>query len=58
MNNRIVFIMSVCSAFVLFAAFETSFLADVAAVELLLTCVHFGHFAKLIYKIFKKGLTV
>ena len=58
MNNKIVFIMSVCSAFIMFAAFETSFISDLAAVEMILSIVHFGHFAKLVNKIFQWGLKI
>lgn len=58
MKNEIVFIMAISAAFIMFAAFETSFVSDLSAVEMVLTCVHFSHFSKLVYKFFKWGLNV
>lgn len=56
MNNKIVYIVGVSCAFIMFAAFHSSGLEDVYIVSGIVSGVHFGHFAKLVYKIFKWGL--
>lgn len=56
MTNRIVLVMALSAAFILFAAFHSSGLEDIYIVSGIVSGVHFGHFAKLVYKIFKWGL--
>lgn len=56
MTNRIVLVMSIASAFILFSAFHVSGLQEITIVSGIVSGVHFGHFARLVYRVFKWGL--
>lgn len=56
MNNRIVLLMAIVSAFILFAAFRVYDLENIRIIGGAVSGFHFVHFSKLIYKFFKWGL--
>ena len=56
MNNKLLIMIAVTSAFILFSGFHAYGLQDIRIVSGVLSLVHFGHFAKLMYVFMKRGL--
>lgn len=55
MNNRIVLLMAIVSAFIVFAAFHVYELENIRIIGGAVTGFHFVHFSKLVYKFMKWG---
>lgn len=56
MNDKLLIMIAVTSAFILYSGFHASGLQEITIISGIVSGVHFGHFAKVIYKIMKWGL--